>query len=355
MNVITDFISVEANKHNLKNTLSRIIDGYYKIKVKKYTLKVKPPSIKIEASAERYHNYILENLKYDDADSWLDENRRYMILQKYGIWNLEQNKDIEQKIKDIDKLKVELYKHYSLADTRSLIKDNLLAIQKDIDDLHHKKYTFYEHTKESYASLMKNRYIVENTVYYKNRLFFKGLKRNKLYYHNRIASLVNDLSIKDIRQVVHMEQWKMLWEASKTMIFNKPIIECNQEQKIIISVSQMIDNVRQHPNCPSEDILRDSDALDGWIIYQNEKQEQERKKQTIENSLTSKHKNANEVFVMAKSPEEIKNIMAMNDPQTRQDIRQMHKHVREQKKEVKWQDIPSIRQKAIREHKSEKL
>jgi uncharacterized protein with HEPN domain len=33
----------------------------------------------------------------------------------------------------------------------------------------------------------------------------------------------------------------------------------------------------------------------------------------------------------------------------------MHKHVREQKKEVKWQDIPSIRQKAIREHKSEKL
>lgn len=332
-------------------TLSRLIDGYYNIHIGKYKLKVVPTSIDIENKAEKYYEHIIDELKYDNNEDWLAEDRRLFILQYHNIWLPEQEKQIEQSFKDIDKLKVQLYYNFHLVDTKKLIKDKLTQIQNEINSLHYQKYTFYEFTKESYASMLKNRYIIENTVYYKDDLFFKIKKRNRLYYFNRINSLMEDLSVKNIRDLVNTEEWKNLWGAANTQVFDKPILKCNKEQKMAISVSQMLDNIRQHPKCPDEDIIKDSDALDGWIIHQNEEQKKEKRKQDIENSI--KDKNAGEVFIMANSPEEIKSVMSLNDPQTNKDIREMQKYVKTQNKDIAWQEVPSMRQRILREHKSD--
>ncbi len=330
--------------------LSRILNGYYPIKVGKYNLRVCLPSIDIENRASLFYNELLEDLRFDDKDAWLDEQKRMFILNVQNIWSSDKEKELDILLKDVEKLKENLYKHYALTDTRKLIKEKLEEINTEISTLHYQRYTYYEHTKESYATIMKNRHIIKNTVYYKKQLFFKYNKKNELYYLQKISNLTKDLTIQDVRKIVHNSSWKSLWESAKAEVFNKPIIKCNTEQRMLISASQLIDNVRQHPNCPSDDILRDSDALDGWILHENREFEKKQKTKDIESTLQNKE--AGEVFVMASSPEEIKDIMSLNDPLTRSQINRMNTFVKDQdSNKVEWSDIPAMKEAILQEHK----
>ena len=97
--------------------------------------------------------------------------------------------------------------------------------------------------------------------------------------------------------------------------------------------------------------MQDSDALDGWVLFQNDKFDKEQKKKAIESNI--KDKNAGEVFVMANTPEEIKTVMELNDPMTRQQIRNVTKHAQNTDGQTKWQDIPGMKEQIVREKQSE--
>lgn len=338
---------------NNKSILVRLINGYYRLTIDDKKFKVYIPNINLLNKASEFYDKIIEEIKYDDTDSWLSENKRMFILNINNIWSTEKQKDLDQLVKDLDKMKIQLFLHYNNQDTKNLIKQKIAFIHEEINRLHYTKYMFYEHTKESYATLMKNRYLIKNSVYTNSGLFFKDKNLDygqANYFLNKIMGLQKELSIKDIRSVVQTSDWRNLWDAAKSRIFGKPILKCNEEQKMAIGISQMFDNIRKHPKCPSEDVLSDSDALDGWIIHQNQENEKEKRKQSIEEKI--KDKNAGEVFIMASSSNQIKEILDLNDPQTKAEMKQMHEYVKGQKKPTKWQDVPSIRQKIIRENNS---
>ncbi len=331
--------------------LNRLFKGYYFIKVRNHRLKVKPLTLSIENKASVYHDKIIEDLKFEDGQDWLDDKKRMIILGLQDLWNPEKQKDMDTALENITKLKIELFKHFTLVDTRKLIKSKIKDMEEIVNTLHQEKYIYYEYTKESYANILKNRYIIKNTVYLNNRLFFKTEKKQQLYYLERISKLVTELNIQDIRRISHNESWKNLWESAKTNAFNKPIKDCNIEQRMLITASMMLDNIRQHPKCPHEDILEDSDALDGWVLFQNQEFEKDKKKQAIETGI--KDKSAGEVFVMTKSAQEIKEVMGLNDPLTRRQINKTVEHANNTKGDTKWQDIPGMKEQIIREHKGE--
>jgi hypothetical protein len=331
--------------------LSRLLKGYYFVKVKNFKLKVKPPTVYVENKAALYHDKILEDLKFDDSQDWLDEDKRMFILTINKIWDNSQQKELDTLLDDIIILKKELFKNFNLVDTRKLIKEKIKDNESRINVLHNTRYTYFDHTKQSYANVLKNHYIIKNTVYLKDRLFFKIQKEQHLYYLQRLSNLITELNIQDIRSIIHCDSWKSLWESAKTGVFDKPIKDCNVEQRMAITASMMLDNIRQHPDCPSEEILKDSDALDGWVLFQNDKFEKQQKKQAIETNI--KDKNAGEVFVMASSPEEIKSIMELNDPLTKSQIRRSIDHAAKTEGPTKWQDIPGMKEAIIRENKNE--
>ena len=331
--------------------LSRLLKGYYFIKVKNFKLKIKPPTVYIENKAQLYHNKIIENLKFDDTQDWLDEDKRMFILAINKIWDNSQQKELDILLSDTSVLKTELFKNFNLIDTRKLIKEKIKETESRIGMLHNKKYTYFDHTKNSYANVLKNHYIIKNTVYLKDRLFFKIQKEQHLYYLQRLSNLITELNIQDIRSITHDDSWRSLWESAKASVFDKPIKDCNVEQRMVIAASMMLDNIRQHPECPSENILQDSDALDGWVLFQNDKFEKQQKQKTIESNI--KDKNAGEVFVMASTPEEIKSVMELNDPLTKSQIRKTISHAKNTKGDTKWQDIPGMKDAIVRESKSE--
>ena len=107
-----------------------------------------------------------------------------------------------------------------------------------------------------------------------------------------------------------------MWGASKTGIplFDIPATHLTENQKVLINWSRLYDNIYENMDCPSEEVIRDDDALDGWLIVQHRKREKEKNRNEMESKLSDKTRNAQEVFLVADSEEEMKKIYSLNDP-----------------------------------------
>ena len=83
----------------------------------------------------------------------------------------------------------------------------------------------------------------------------------------------------------------------------------------------MYDNIYEHPECPSDSIVSDDDALDGWTIVQKRKHEKSKSQNSIDN-INPNLKKAQEVFLMADNKEDIDNILSLNSPESLNRIKQ---------------------------------
>jgi hypothetical protein len=103
----------------------------------------------------------------------------------------------------------------------------------------------------------------------------------------------------------------------------------------------MYDNVSEHPDCPEEEVINDDDMLDGWMIYQKRKTEENNKEKNA-TSLTNKHKNASEIFVVA-NKEDAKEIKQLNSSDSLKKIQQ-RANIVSKNKEVNEFDLPDVQQ-----------
>ena len=123
-----------------------------------------------------------------------------------------------------------------------------------------------------------------------------------------------------------------------------------------MSLSKTYDNIREHTECPSDIIIDDDDALDGWMLYQRDKISKEQRKADIEGRLGLNKQNGNEVFLMTSSQEEVKEIFDLNSNETNADIREMIK-VSNEKDGSPWVELPHVKrqiQQEIREKNKRK-
>ena len=69
---------------------------------------------------------------------------------------------------------------------------------------------------------------------------------------NKIIEQLNsaDISPEQFRDIVRSYSWRTYWIANKENIFGIPAIEYSEDQKTLISYSNMYDNILEHPECP---------------------------------------------------------------------------------------------------------
>ena len=88
----------------------------------------------------------------------------------------------------------------------------------------------------------------------------------------------------------------------------------------------MYDNVYEHPERPSEEVINDDLMLDGWFALKKREAEQERNKKAADDLLDKKSKgkgsNAGELFVVAGSKDEANKISGLNDMGTKMKLKQ---------------------------------
>ena len=112
----------------------------------------------------------------------------------------------------------------------------------------------------------------------------------------------------------------------------------------------MYDNIAESPDSPSEDVLEDDDMLDGWLLIQRREREKDKKEKSVESVIgNQKISGADEVFVAAKSQEDIDRINQLNDMQAAIVREQRLSQIKSSDGGVKHQDLDDVKQDILQE------
>lgn len=294
---------------DLELLLYRIFCGYLIFTINNDKYKLKSADIYLKYESQILYNNIINDEKYND---WLREENLENLLVSLNLWTKDTNmiiKDIEKKI---DNSKADYYSHFKFSDKKKTIKKNLDNYKKQLNSILVKKEELYSNTLEGYANSIKNEFIITHTLYKNDNLVFNNKKdENNYILFNNIVNELNKhtINITDFKKLARSNIWRSYWNVKKNEVFQNDLTD---DQRTLIGISQMYDRIYEHPECPSDDIIEDDDALDGWMIIQKRKTEKDKKQQQLD-SLNPKLKNAQEVFLFANNQEEAQEILGLNN------------------------------------------
>lgn len=330
---------------NLEKILYRILLGFFYISIDDQEYKVISPSFDIKYDAEILYDRIIEENKFDKR--LLTSKEIEMQLITNGVWNPELDNKLKTLKEDMDNLKVDIYLNFLNSTKKKFFKSNLKTQDKLLNELLSKKNCLNHLSIEEHAITIKNEFILMKTIYNKNNnLVFDSNDPNIDYtkLQSFIREIVNSMiTIDDIRSLVKSDIWR---SYSSIANLHRDILNISDDYKHLINFHNMYNNVRQHPECPSEDIISDDIALDGWFIYQNRKSEKEKKKNAILDKIGGNIKDkAQHIFVMTQNEDEIKAIQDLNGPEEKQFIKEVSDYSR-QFPGTRWEDIPAVKRRA---------
>jgi hypothetical protein len=331
---------------DIDGLIHRIVSGYYYITIKDIRYKIKSPNLKIRYRAHSIYNTIIENNKYN-TNYWLSDNEIQSLLLFNNIWDNSKQKELDDQNKLLNQTKVNLFLDYSNEKKRKIYKETLIQINSHINNLYDQKYYFNFLSLDFYAKSIENQYIILNMVYRDNKkiLVDQDMDDIDMDFFNGIIQEVqrNSIDMDTMKNIAKSQQWRNYWAAGKTKTLKGSSSSWTEEQLTLINLSQTYDSIREHMECPPEEIIQDNDALDGWMIHQNDKIEKEKKKQKIDDKYGLKNKKGDEVFILTDSVEETKEIFGLNTPENKHKINQI-KEIGKQNKETKWIEVPFVQQ-----------
>jgi hypothetical protein len=295
---------------DLELLLYRIFCGYLIFHVNNESYKLLAADLSLKYEAQTLYNNIINDEKYND---WIREENLDNLLIHLNLWTKDTKiimKDIEKKI---DNSKADYYTHFKFSDKKSSIKKNLDNYRKQLNSILSQKEDLYSNTLEGYANSIKNEFIITHSLYKNDALVFnKHIGENNYLLFNSVVSELNkhNINISDFKKLSRSNIWRSYWNVKKNDVFAAD--KLTDDQRTLVGISQMYDRVYEHPECPSDEIVEDDDALDGWMIVQKRKTEKDKKQQQVD-TLNPKLKNAQEVFLFADNNEEAQEIVALNN------------------------------------------
>lgn len=341
---------------DLEKLVYRIIDGYYTIESNGIRYKIVLPNLKIKNQAHLLYLNTLEDSKFD-VDCWLTQKQIDHLLMIYGLWNKDSEKLLEKTKKDLDNSKIELYKHYSNTDLRPKLKMMIDGLKNQIASLYSRKTSFDYLTLEFYAQTIKSQFLLANMVFYEETDVIAFDTSNLGNFGAKLIEEIffeihsNSISADIIRDVAKCDIWQSLWKISHDKIFGDNPHKWTDEQISLVNYSKVLDSIREHMESPGEEIIMDDDALDGWILFQNQKNEKEKKQNEVLDKYNLRNKNAGEIFVVSNNADERRSIYGLNDTQTNRDIMQAAK-ISKEKGSVEWSELPHV-QKQLKQQAME--
>jgi hypothetical protein len=148
------------------------------------------------------------------------------------------------------------------------------------------------------------------------------------------------LSLSDVKSIARSPLWRTYWICNKnSKIFDGCVSDWTDDQRLLYNMSQMYDNVREHPECPDDKVIEDDDMLDGWMIDQRAQQMKNKKIKAFDNKHNTG--NAKEVFLFPNNQEEFSEVMSLNDTGGKQTIKERMAFVRNKGKAQEY-ELPDV-------------
>jgi len=322
--------------------LNRIIQGRLRINVDGLVLFIyEPDSFILEESYEVYEEakrkaYFSGCYLKDDAVN---------LLCELGLWTPFDKKTSKELEKTIEDLKVHLYENFFKKKEAIGIKANIRMKEKLRDEILQKERQFDYLTCEGVAGFTRKSWILSNTT--------KTIEGDTYDFKENAPSKILDIygaktiTTKEFRKVARSSPFRSMWTSSKTRgdVFGKCAVKMDGQQLALVSYAMMYDNVYENPEQPSDSVINDDDALDGWFIVQKRKHEKDRKASEADGILSgSINQNAQEVMLMANSSEDAKNIYDLNNDHARMKLATRQSQIDANDGELHFKDFADIKQ-----------
>jgi hypothetical protein len=319
---------------------NRLISGKTYVTVeagKYYTI---PASPDIIYQANEVYFEVIEQNRFSE---WLSKNDVTRLLRFHGIWNEENEKNIEVIEKRIEDLKVELYQSLMKCDEdKKKLRATLKAVQDRLSEMLMRKHMFDYMTTEGFAETAKHRFLTTACLHNIDGSLFTG----DTFLLQKINTELDKkkIAIEEFREIARSDPWRSYWSCAKEGVFKT----IGEEQRTLILFSKMYDGAHEHPECPTEAVINDDDMFDGWMIHQRREREKDKMTQTLSKSaqFDQKHPNANEIFVVAKTQKHANDIYNYNDIEAKLIQRQRAAAIN-QNGSVNESDLPDVKQRLM--------
>jgi len=277
----------------------------------KDTFIIKSPSNEIKYEASEIYDEALRRASFYEI---MNEDRLETYLLRNKLWSPEKQARLDALPKEIEDLKVNLHDCINNSQQRFIHRQELTAKKQAVEELFVEKHSFDYLTCSGFASYIKSKFILANTVYKNGGLFhfdsdavFDGLL-------NMIAGI--RISEQEYRELARTNPWRSYWNLSKTQnLFGFSVSEYTDEQRNLCDWSRLYDNVYESTQSPHDTVIEDDDMLDGWMIKQRRDREKEQSKKEGDELVgkNDKIRNAGEVYVMCKTEYDIWGVPLTND------------------------------------------
>ena len=293
--------------------LSRILFGSTVIDINEdLTLYINPLTVKQNLLAQRVFKKA-----YDDAlfSGVFTRKEMLALMENQGVWSEEMERGLKKTIKNIEDLKLDVYSNFLQPSKRESIRRDLRAKEREQLKFFEQRHQNAHLDCEGIATYSRMIWIIENTTTYENGDPY-------LFDEVSITSVLkrkgdSGIETSEYREIARTNPWKTIWNNAgqdPEKVFQKPIFELTVAQSELTGWARLYDNVAESYEAPTDKIIEDDDALDGWLIKQSREREKE-KNQYKQDGISDRHANADEVFVVTQSREEAKEVYDLNDPE----------------------------------------
>lgn len=275
------------------------------------------------------------------------------ILEKEGIWSPEDEDRLQGLIKNIETLKVNLFQMYLRSDAQPAIRDALVKTRFLIEQFEKRKHCLDYLSADFMGKLAKNNYLSMCGVFDGEKYIDAEEAMN--YGHPFFDEIISERTANSIednvfRSLARSDFWQNIWCSNKaaSSIFGRHSIDFTHDQQNLVRWSQLYDNIREHSESPTQEVIDDDDMLDGWIILQHRNRNQAKNASMIENSMNKKMKEAGEVFLPVGSKDDITKVYSANTASAERD-RQARMRLIQEKGEVSESQMPDSRRKMMQQ------
>lgn len=327
--------------------ISRILSGYYIFIYNNIKYKLIYPNTDIKYEAELYSQEEFHNNKFSE---WINSEEILDYLVNMGLWSYGGDDNLKKLEEQIDNLKVDLYNNFLNPTKTKSIKRTLANTKGSYNRLYSIRHSFDQHTVDGYSQSLKNNYILAQSIFdYNNNKIFPCYEEADYRLLNELSFVISEniIDVSVFRQIARSDTWRNYWSANKENLFDRSTINWTDEQRTLVILTKMYDSAMEHPECPPDSVFDDDDMFDGWMIVQRKENEKIRNKNRTEKLLEGKKLDkAGEVFVMARSKEEANNIFDLNDPNSRNIIRE-RQTILKSGKELNETELPDVRRNLV--------
>lgn len=331
------------DQRTLNIYLSRILSGFYLFIYNNIRYKLIYPDINIKYQAELYAEEEYENNKFNE---WINEDTIVDSLVSMGVWTYNGDDNLKNLEKQIDDLKVDIYKNFLNPSKLKSLKRTLSNIKNAYNMQYNLRHSLDQYTVNGYSQYIKNQYILIHSLYYINDTrVFNDIESTDYNLLNNLSSNISEqiIDISIYRTIARSDIWRNYWSSNSDNLFDKAVVNWTDEQKTLVVLTKMYDSAYQHPECPPDNVFEDDDMFDGWMILQKRENEKTRNKNRTEKILEGKNLDkAGEVFIVANSKEEAQNIYDLNDHNSRHIIKEREIILKNTSNSIDVSQLPDV-------------